>query len=193
MSTQFQRVGAVRAALIVLGGAIVAILGLSSSGLSVGGPERPLASVSPQVNASTAVAIAVRVPSAAPRRAVRRSGITAQPKRKRCRPVDGVMFTVSARARCPRPLKTARRPHGSALLRKAASRSQPTVAAEPVQTTTRPGKTAPTTVQAPAEPTTAAQPAKTTPNATPTTTGGTPAGSSTVTARPRSGRSAPND
>jgi hypothetical protein len=205
MSSQFHRVGTLRAALIVLGGAIVAVLALSLSGLSVAATEGPVATVSPHVDAPAAVP-----PAPAPRRALRHSRVTAQPKRKHCRPVDGLTFTVSASARCPRPLKTAHLPHLSARLRKAASRRRPTATAEPTPTTTTTTKTAepapttttrtktakpaPTTIQAPVKSPTATQPS-TTPAAhskvTPALTGGTPAGSHTVTPRP--GASAPND
>jgi hypothetical protein len=205
MSSQFHRVGTLRAALIVLGGAIVAVLALSLSGLSVAATEGAVATVSPHVDAPAAVPLAP-----APRRALRHSRVTAQPKRKRCRPVDGMTFTVSASARCPRPLKTAHLPHLSARLRKAASRRRPTANAEPAPTatattktakpgpttttTTKTAKPAPTTIQAPVKSPTATQPSTTPaahPNVTPALSGGTPAGSHTVTPRP--GASAPND
>jgi hypothetical protein len=218
MSSQFHRVGTLRAALIVLGGAIVAVLALSLSGLSVAATEGPVATVSPHVDAPAAVP-----PGPAPRRPLRHSRVTAQPKRKRCRPVDGLTFTVSASARCPRPLKTAHLPHLSARLRKVASRRRPTATAEPAPTTrattktakpaptttaitktakpaptttttTKTAKPAPTTIQRPVKSPTATQPSTTPgaqPNATPPLTGGTPAGSHTV--EPRPGASAPND
>jgi hypothetical protein len=158
MSEEFQRLGAARGVLVVVVAAIVAVAGLSSSGLSVAAPEHAVATVRPEVPppvATTPGATTARSAAAGHRRRKR----TAQ-RRKHCRPVDGVTFTVSVGQRCPKPLKHAGSgPHLSAKLRRAASRPRPVLVA--------PGKPAAATpAKPPVATTTAKQPAAaTTPKA----------------------------
>jgi hypothetical protein len=148
MSEEFQRLGAVRGVLVVVVAAIVAVLALSFSGMSVAAPDHAVATVRPEVPAAALAA------GPAPRRAAagHRRRRRAAPRRKRCRPVAGVSFTVTMAQRCPKPLKHAGSgPHLPAKLRRAASRPRPVLVAPGRQragaTTTTPKQPATTTKQ----------------------------------------------
>jgi hypothetical protein len=193
MNDQLRRLGALRAITTVIVAAAAAALGLSLSGLSVGGGQEPaVATVRPQLRAPATSALATGAHNA---RSQRRSRAAApsRPQRKRCRPVDGVTFTVSVGTRCPKPLKGRPQPHISARLRKAASR--PRLRAAPVKDTqtSKPAATSTTSEAQPKHP--QPQPTATLPAKQPSTvapgTGGAAAPSTTV--KPSAGTSPPND
>lgn len=175
MNDEFQRLGAVRSALVVVVAAIAAAAGLSSSGLSLATPGHAVATVRPEVPAPVAT---VASPTTARRVGAKRHHRAAAtgPRRKHCRAVAGVDFTVSVGQRCPKPLKNAgSAPHLSAKLRRAASR--------PRQVVVSPGNQ-----QTPVTTTTEQPAAATTLKGTTTTE--TQAGTPSMTGKPGSSRSA---
>jgi hypothetical protein len=121
MNAELHRLGPVRAAAIVVLGAVAAIAGFALSGLSVTARSHAVATVRPDVPAARIAA----APALGRRAASRPRRGAVAPRRRRCRPVDGITFTVTVGERCPRRLKRRSHPHISAQLRRAASRPRP--------------------------------------------------------------------
>jgi hypothetical protein len=123
MNSEFERLGAVRGAVVVIVAAMAAVAGLSVSGVTITARDYAAATITPQSPAPTA-----RVAPGRPRgnSAHRDRTAAAIRRRKHCHPVDGIEFSVSAGRHCPRALKrTGRRAQLPAHLRKAVSRQRP--------------------------------------------------------------------
>jgi hypothetical protein len=205
MNEEFQRLGAVRGALVVVVAAIAAVAGLWSSGLSVATARREVATVRPEVPTPIATMASAPNPRRAGAKRRHRAPATA-PRRKHCRPVAGVDFMVRVGQRCPKPLKHAgSAPHVSAKLRRTASRPRqivvtPGKSQTPVTATTKQPvvankpKAAATTQTPTGKPAQTGQPTPTgkptpTPNGRPTPTGKltpAPTGRPTPTGKPTS-------
>jgi hypothetical protein len=124
VSDQLRRLGALRAIAIVILAAAASVATLSASGLSVGATEEPVVTVRPQLPVAAAATAPPRVRDRGRRH--RSAATVARPDRKRCRPVNGVVFTVSAGTSCPTQLKRRRSGGISGRLRQAARRPRVT-------------------------------------------------------------------
>jgi hypothetical protein len=101
VTAELQRLGALRATLIVAAAAAVAISALALSGLSAA-PASPTATIRPVTVQSPGVSATAEQRHRRPRARGHRHAAFAATRKKRCAPMAGVTFTVSAGVACPR-------------------------------------------------------------------------------------------